>query len=95
MPEKVLQCQFNSPETFSGETPTTTDQEFEFSEVNCSSTQTIKKENSTTGTSFFLDQTFTYGDILIVGFLMIFLVLGIISFFINRIIPKFINFKKH
>ena len=90
-----LQCEHITPKTFNGETPTTTTDFWQYSQLNCSTTQYDLMENASSGTSFFLDKTINYGDVLIVAFLMIFLIFGIVKFVSNLIIPKIIDFKKH
>ncbi len=90
-----LQCEYITPKTFNGETPTTTTDFWQYSQLNCSTTQYDLMENASSGTSFFLDKTINYGDVLIVAFLMIFLIFGIVKFVSNLIIPKIIDFKKH
>jgi len=46
------------------------------------------------GVNFYIDKNLSYGDIIIITFLSIFLIFGIINFMIKFFIPKFINFKK-
>lgn len=83
------------PELHNGATPTSTDQDFEFSELKCTTTMVDKKVNSTTGAEFYLNKSYTYGDILIAGFLLLFAIFGVVKFFLNTIIPKAIDFKRH
>lgn len=90
-----IKCEFSDPELYDGDAPTSTDQEFEFSAVNCSTTVLMKKENATTGAEFYLSETINYGDALIVGFLLLFLIFGIVKFFLRTIIPKMVDFKRH
>lgn len=50
--------------------------------------------NIETGREFYVNKTISYGDILMITFVMIFLVFGITAFLLNFFIPKFINFKR-
>lgn len=95
MPVKNKNCNFTDPVNYKGETPTSTDEAFEFSTANCSTTVLEQKTNATTGAEFYLNKSVNYGDVIVIGFLIIFLVFGVTKFFINRIIPKMIDFKRH
>jgi len=86
-------CEFQTPKTHTGETPTSTDF-WNYQEMICSSTLETLVENASTGASFYLSKQIGYGEILILTFLTLFLLFGILSFLINVIIPKRINFKK-
>lgn len=84
---------FSEPQTFSGETPTSSDVFWQFSKV--SSEERIELiENATTGATFFLDKSITYGDFLVLTFLMFFLIFGIMKFLFDFLVPKLINFKR-
>jgi len=50
--------------------------------------------NETTEAEFYLQKTINYGDILIIGFLMIFLAFGILKFITDFLIPKLVNFRR-
>jgi hypothetical protein len=50
--------------------------------------------NTTTGATFWLDSSLSYGDILIAVFLCIFVIFGGIKFITDLEIPKRMNFKK-
>lgn len=50
--------------------------------------------NETTGAEFFIDETVSYGDILLISFLMLFLIFGIMKFVLDFFIPKRVNFKR-
>lgn len=88
-------CQFFQPQLFDGSLATNTEQIFNFSKADCSTTdQTLALIQSETTTSqFYLSQTISYGDFLVLSFLILFLVLGITKFLIDWFIPKRINFQ--
>jgi len=44
---------------------------------------------------FYINKTISYGDVLTITFLTIFLVFSIVGFIIKFLIPKFINFKRN
>lgn len=50
--------------------------------------------NEDTGAEFFIDKSVSYGDILVVSFLMLFLIFGVMKFILNFFIPKLVNFKR-
>ena len=89
-------CQFSEPQIFDGSIPTNTDQIFNFSKADCSTTdETLALiQNPTTSTEFYLSQTISYGDFLVISFLILFLVLGITKFLIDWFIPKRMNFQR-
>jgi len=88
-------CQFSQPQIFDGSTPTTSTEIFNFAKADCSTTdETLALIQSETTTSqFYLSQTISYGDFLVLSFLILFLVLGITKFLIDWFIPKRINLK--
>jgi len=91
-----IDCEFQSPKTWEDQTPTSSDDFWQYSELKCES-QDIKIdliENATTGAEFYLDKSVSYGDFLIIVFLMIFLIFGIMKFLVNFLIPKLMNFKR-
>lgn len=91
-----IDCYFESPLTWEGETPTSSDDFWQYSEIKCES-QDIEIDliqNATTGAEFYIKKSVSYGDILIIVFLMIFLVLGIMKFLTDFLIPKLMNFKR-
>jgi len=80
--------------------------EWAFSKMTCTSTdavagtstptdQVVLIQNPATSTSFYLDKSISYGDFLVVVFLMLFLVGGLVSFLISWFIPKRLNWKMH
>jgi len=62
-----------------------------FVNINADITQELISDN---GVNFYIDKNLSYGDLIIITFLTIFLIFGIISFMVKFFIPKFINFKK-
>lgn len=51
-------------------------------------------ENASTDASFYLDQTVSYGDMLVIAFLSVLIIGGVIKFILDLEIPKRMNFKK-
>lgn len=95
-----INCEFNNPKTWENLPPINEKDIWNYSKIICeeednpSDKQFEIIENATTGAKFYLNKEISYGDFLIITFLMIFLILGILSFLINLIIPKFFNFKR-
>jgi len=87
-----IECQFSVPVNLA----TDPKEDFEYSVMNCQATSTSLEliENATTGASFFLRQEITYGDILVITFLMLFLIFGILKFLTDFLIPKIFNWKR-
>lgn len=50
--------------------------------------------DSESGLSFYIDKTINYGDILVITFLSIFLILSVVNFIVRFFIPKFTKFLK-
>jgi len=96
MENSVIECEFQTPKTWEDITPTSSDDFWQYSEIKCES-QNIEIDliqNATTGAEFFIKKSVSYGDFLIIVFLMIFLVFGVLKFLINFLIPKLMNFKR-
>ena len=90
-----INCQFSNPKTFDGDTPTSTDF-WNYQDLICQSTSTTELiENASTGASFWIRQEVSYGDVLIITFLLLFLVFGILKFLTDFLVPKLINFKRN
>ncbi|GAI16711.1 unnamed protein product, partial [marine sediment metagenome] len=87
-------CELKIPKTFTGEAPSTSTDFWQYSEIVCTSTETELIQNATTGAEFYLKKSISYGDFLIITFLVVFLIFGIAKFLINFIIPKIIYWKK-
>lgn len=92
-----IECQFLTPVNLSAPPK----EDFEYSEMNCQATSsngiattTELIENASTGASFYLRQEISYGDILVITFLMLFLVFGILKFLTDFLVPKLFNWKR-
>jgi len=72
--------------------------DWEYSKMDCVFTeQEIPSElieNSTTGAEFYIDKRVSYGDVLVLTFLMLFLIFGIVKFLTDFLVPKLMNFKR-
>lgn len=92
----ITNCEFSNPKDYQGNPPATSTDFWNYQELNCSSTDDTVEliENASTSTFFYISRFLSYGDILIIIFLMLFLVFGIMKFITNFIIPKRINFKR-
>jgi len=84
-----MNCDFTDPTNLGTEEMP----DWEYSKVGCIFTeQEISSElieNSTTGAEFYLDKRVSYGEVLVLTFLMLFLVFGILKFLTDFLIPKF------
>lgn len=80
--------QFSLPLTCEGTPPTTSTDFWQYSKMVKEEERIELIENATTGATFFLNKEITYGDFLIIVFLMLFLIFGIVRFFINFIMKK-------
>ena len=92
-------CEFNSPRTWENLPPTSKNDFWQYSKIYCQSDDVKLLENeliqnSTTGAESFIKKSISYGDFLIIIFLMIFLIFGILKFLTNFLIPKLMNFKR-
>jgi hypothetical protein len=71
---------------------------FQYSKAVCDgedSTSTIALiKNNDTGAEFFIDKTISYGDILLLAFVLLFCIMGIVKSISDFIIPKRTDFKK-
>jgi len=88
----MIDCNFYNPVNFLGE-PATGDEIWNFQNATCDNQIFTLVENATTDAKFYLDKSFSYGDILITIFLSIFLIFGIVKFLFGFIYP-FVSFKK-
>jgi len=87
-------CDFNTPKTFNGDSPATSTDFWQYSQMECSSTQSILIENTSTGASFYIKKSISYGDFLVITFFLIFLIFAITKFLIDFLIPKKIDLRK-
>jgi len=91
----MTNCIFSNPVLFNGETPATSTDIWNFSEMSCVETtsETTLIQNASTGAEFYFKNSFTSGEILICLFLLLFTIFGItkmiIDFFIPRRVSKF------
>lgn len=88
------QCYFSIPQKFDGSAPTSSEQVFQFSQMNCTTTNPIIEQVSTTDGVFYINQSSSYGEILILIFIFLFLVFGIVKFFTDFFIPKRLDWKR-
>jgi hypothetical protein len=89
-------CQLSQPQLFDGSTPSSTDQIFNFAKMDCTSTdETLALIENDNENQFYLSQTISYGDFLVLAFLILFLVLGITKFLLGWFIPKHLDWKQH
>lgn len=68
-------CEFSEPVEISSGTTTG----IAFSKMECADEHLELIENASTGASFYIDKTFSYGDILLVVFLTLFLLYALLS----------------
>jgi hypothetical protein len=94
---QITNCDFSNPVLFNGNPPENKADAFNFSTLACTTTDASTEliESTATTTSFYLDKSISYGDFLVVVFLMLFLVGGLVSFLISWFIPKRLNWKMH
>jgi len=98
MLEYNIHCELESPRTWENLEPTEKDF-WQYSQIYCQSDDVKLFENTLiqnieTEAEFLVKKSVSYGDFLIITFLMIFLIWGILKFLINFFIPKLMNFKK-
>ena len=92
----TTQCHFSDPVDNQGNTPSNSQTPWNFASVQCTTTDPHLTliTNSSTSASFYSNSSITYGDFLVVIFLSLFLIFGILKFFITLIIPRRIDFKR-
>jgi hypothetical protein len=82
-----MDCQFNTPVNYLG-LPPMAEECWNFQYASCANDQFLLIQNPTTGSEYYLDKSFSYGDVLVVIFATIFLVLilttAIFSFFFRK-----------
>jgi len=99
MLEYNIHCELESPRTWENISPVDERDFWQYSQIYCQSDDVKLFENTLiqnieTGAEFLVKKSVSYGDFLIITFLMIFLIWGIMKFLINFFIPKLMNFKK-
>lgn len=89
-------CDFSNPQNALGQTPSSTMEAFQFQHIDCTDLrfESITTTESST-TQFVLDKTISAGDFILISFLTLFLVFGIVKFFIDWFIPKKLDWKQH
>jgi len=97
MTTEIINCDFSDPVLYTGESPTSTDQVFNFKNATCTvvDERFEEKVNATTGARFTVDKTINLGQVIIISFLIIFFIAGVVKFFSDLIIPDFVDFKHH
>jgi len=94
-----IYCEFSNPVNKDGEYPHILDT-WNFKNINCTASGTTTNEtleliqNPDNGANFYISKKISYGDILVLTFLTIFLVYGLVKFFMDLMIPKRMNFKR-
>lgn len=85
LPEfEILNCEFNFPRTWENLEPISEKDIWNYSEWKCWSEKSEFIENETTEASFYLDNSFSYGDFFIVFFLMVFTLWKIVEIIWNK-----------
>jgi len=80
-----MDCQFSDPVNYLG-APASEGEFWNFQTLNCDSEQRFELiQNPTTGGEFYLDKTMSYGDLILIIFVSIFLIFGIFKFVWNFI----------
>lgn len=84
----VLNCQFSEPVNYTG-SPPASGEPFAFSGMTCNSDQISGITNGTTGSNFYINKTLSYGDILILIFLILFFGWGVLRFCWNFVFKDY------
>lgn len=79
-----MDCEFSIPINFEGEAPAE-GEPFQFQHASCVNETLTLIENETTTAEFYIEKTLSYGDLLLITFLSIFLIFGIFKFVWNFI----------
>lgn len=89
-------CDFSVPVNIG----TTSRPDYEYSLMECLGTSTDPTstialiENASTGASFYIRKEISYGEVLMIVFLILFLIFGILKFLTDFLIPKIFNWKR-
>ncbi len=78
-----MECEFSNPVNYQGN-PAGEGEPFNFKTLICSERFELI-ENPTTGAEFYIDKTMSYGDLILIVFISIFLIFGIFKFMWNFI----------
>ena len=68
-----MDCVFTSPLNYTGSPPAEGDP-FAFSEMSCTDDRFLQYTNGNTGADFYVQKSLSYGDILMISFLILFFV---------------------
>jgi hypothetical protein len=77
-----LNCQFSDPVNYTG-SPPAEGEPFAFSGMSCSDDKFSLQANGTSGANFYIDKTISYGQILIIFFVLLFFVFGVFKMMWN------------
>lgn len=77
-----MDCEFSTPLNFAGEPPVA-GEPFQFQHASCVNETLALIENETTTAEFYIEKSLSYGDLLLITFLSIFLIFGILKFLWN------------
>ena len=77
-----MDCDFTTPLNYLGETPIAGDP-FAFSEMTCVDASTSEYVNGVSGANFYIKKSLSYGDILVLTFLILFFVAGVFKLLWN------------
>jgi hypothetical protein len=81
-----MDCIFSNPVNYLDASPTS-EQMFQFKSERCTTTEPIYSliQNTSTEAEFYVEKTLSYGDLILIVFLSIFLIFGIFKFLWNFI----------
>lgn len=79
-------CEFSEPVNFEGD-PAGVGEPFAMKKIECGERFELI-ENPTTGAEFYIDKTMSYGDLILIVFISIFLVFSIFKFIWNFVCPR-------
>lgn len=83
-----LNCQFSEPVNYTGNAPAE-GEPFALSGMACTDDKFATIANGTTGNNFFINKTLSYGDILILIFLILFFGFGVFRFCWNFVFKDY------
>ena len=82
-----MNCEFSDPIEIG-------EMDFEYSKMSCTPVLTELIQNGETGAEFYVRKEVSYGDILLLTFLTLFLIFGVVKFLTDFLIPRLVNFKR-
>lgn len=81
----ATKCEFQTPVNLGSEAKP----DWEYSEIECDNPNFYELiESTTTGASFFLEKTFSYGDFFITFFLTVFVLVAIVKIIWDNLVKK-------